>query len=156
MFVLLIVQINTGWLTAYRKEQGAHIFAVGFRLVAENVENVRKQVEANCILTSDFGTTAWFAFYLPNTCVAQRDERIRWADTLEPSAFQLRGKLLFVGTDLPIQNFHLNASFNTVELLAPLERKRGPTPIQTYSIVLLDGAKGDVFDRRLPFELLRR
>jgi len=155
LFALAFLQIDTGVLTAFRKDQGAHIFAIGFKPVAEEVERLRAQSGAGCILTSDFGTTSWFAFYLPQACVAQHDERIRWADVIDPDPARLKGKLVFVATDLPVERFDLGKSFASIQPLAHLTRYRGPTPIQTYEIVLLDGAKGDVFDRTLPPEVAR-
>jgi hypothetical protein len=150
LFILAFFQINTGVLTAFHKDPGAHVFAVGFKPVAEEIERLRAETGASCILTSDFGTTSWFAFYLPQTCVAQRDERIRWADVIDPEPSRLNGKLVFVATDLPAERFDLGKSFASIQPLAHLTRYRGRTPIQTYEVVLLDGAKGDVFDRTLP------
>ena len=153
---LVIFQTNTGALSGYRNDQVAHIFAVGFREPAREIEAIRVQTGADCVLASDYGTTAWLAFYQPGTCVAQYNERVRWVNMPEPDPALLRGKLLFVVTDDSAERFSLNTRFDTVKTVANLARYRGPTPIQTYQLVLLEGAKGEVFDRTPPVELQAR
>jgi hypothetical protein len=157
MFALLVIQIHTGLLSGYRKDQGAYLLAVGFRSVADEIEMIRSRVGATCVLASDYGTTAWFAFYPPKgTCVAQRGERIRWANMPEPDPTMLKGKLLFAATNLSAARFQLATSFYSVNTVAELSRIRGPSVIQTYEVVLLEGAKGEVFARSLPLELVIR
>ena len=155
-FVLVIFQTNTGALTGYRNDQVAHIFAVGFPETAREIESIRVRSGADCVLASDYGTTAWLAFYQPAMCVAQYNERVRWANMPEPDPALLKGKLLFVVTDVSADRFALNTRFQNVTALANLARYRGPTPIQTYQLVLLEGAKGEVFDQTPPLELMPR
>jgi hypothetical protein len=124
--------------------------------VATEIEAIRTRVGATCVLASYYGTTAWLEFYMPKgTCVAQRSERIRWANMPEPDPALLKGKLLYVGEG----NFglpRLEADFDSVKKLAELSRKRGPLAIETYTILLLEGAKGEVLDRSPPPELAGR
>jgi hypothetical protein len=154
--VLVIFQTNTGMLSGYRNDQVAHIFAVGFPKAAQEIEAIRARTGAGCILASDYGTTAWLAFYQPGICVAQYNERIRWVNMPEPDPALLKGKLLFVVTDVPAERFAMHTHFNSVSTVANLARYRGPTPIQTYQLVLLEGAKGEVFDQTPPRELMPR
>ena len=44
-------------------------------------------------------------------------------------------------------------NFARVETVAEVKRMRGPLVIETYALDLLDGAKGEVFDRSPPPEL---
>ena len=44
-------------------------------------------------------------------------------------------------------------NFAHVETVAEVKRLRGPLVIETYALDLLDGAKGEVFDRSPPPEL---
>ena len=81
MFVLLVVQANTGVLSGYRRDATVRSVGVGWRETADGIEAVRARVGATCVLASDYGTTAWLAFYLPKgTCVAQHSQRIRWVN----------------------------------------------------------------------------
>jgi hypothetical protein len=155
MVALLFVHIQTGLLSGYRKDEGSRLVGVGFREVAREVESIRVRVGAGCVLGSDYGTTGWLAFYLPEgSCVAQRSDRIRWVNMPEPDPGLLKGKLLLV--DGGTTGALARKGFATVETIATLPRRRGPSVVQTYSIELLDGAKGDALDRSPPPELIRR
>jgi hypothetical protein len=106
------------------------------------------------VLAPDYGTTGWLAFYLPKgSCVAQRAERIRWVNMPDPDPALLAGKLLFVDEVREGGQPELTASFARVEKVAEFTRKRGPLVIETWELDLLEGAKGDVFDRSPPPEL---
>lgn len=156
MFVALVLQANTGVLTGYRRDATVRSIGVGWRDLAGEIETVRARVGASCVLAPDYGTTGWLAFYLPNgTCVVQRSQRIRWVNMGEPDPGQLSGKLLFVDEVRAGGHPDLDANFASVQKVAVLTRKRGPLTIESYELDLLEGAKGDVFDRSPPPELGR-
>lgn len=154
MFVLLIVQANTGVLSLYRRDATVRSVGVDWRNLAAGIEATRARVGATCVLAPDYGTTAWLAFYLPKgTCVAQQSQRIRWVNMPEPSAAELGGKLLYVYDLVNQDSSILKPLFARVERVAEFQRKRGPLVIETYALDVLEGAKGDVFDRSPPPEL---
>jgi 4-amino-4-deoxy-L-arabinose transferase-like glycosyltransferase len=156
MFVLLVLQANTGILTGYRRDASVRSVGVGWRELAAQIEAVRAHAGAACVLASDYGTTGWLAFYLPKgTCVAERGERIRWINMPEPSPQQLAGKLLFVD-DVNAAHPELQQAFARVELVGQVQRRRGPLVIETYRLDLLEGAKGEALDRSPPPELSPR
>src|SRR3954471_17846979 len=153
MFVLLIVQADSGVLSGYRRDATVRSVGIGWRETAAAIEAVRARTGARCVLASDYGTTGWLAFYLPNgTCVAQQNQRIRWVNMPEPDAAQLAGPLLYVREafpgDAPLQDM-----FARVVKIGEIERKRGPLLIETYALHLLEGPNGEVFDRTPPPEL---
>jgi hypothetical protein len=152
MFALLIVQANTGALTFYRRDATVRSIGVGWRELAAEIEAVRARTGASCVLAPDYGTTGWLAFYLPKgTCVAQQSQRIRWVNMPEPAASQLAGKLLYVHEVWP--GDPLKDMFARIEKVAEVPRKRGPLTIETYALDVLEGPKGEVFDRSPPPEL---
>jgi hypothetical protein len=154
MFVLLIVQANTGWLSAYRRDATVRSVGVGWRELASGIDAIRKRVGATCVLAPDYGTTGWLAFYLPaGTCVAQQSQRIRWVNMREPDAAALAGPLLYVDEVKPRAELFLKEQFAEIEEVAELQRKRGPLVVESYTITRLGGPKGDVFDRSPPPEL---
>ena len=105
------------------------------------------------MLASDYGTTGWLAFHLPkDTCVAQQGQRIRWVNMPEPDAAKLAGPLLYVREIWPGQEAPLSDVFARVEKVGEVERRRGPLLIETYALHLLQGPKGEVFDRAPPPE----
>jgi hypothetical protein len=151
MFALLIVQANTGVLSGYRRDATVRSVGVGWRELASAIEAARARNGAVCVLAPDYGTTGWLAFYMPKgTCVAQQSQRIRWVNTPEPSASQLAGKLLYVRE---VGQASLKDMFAQAEKVAEVKRKRGPLVIETYVLDLLEGPKGEVFDRSPPPEL---
>jgi hypothetical protein len=154
IFVLLIVQANTGALLGYRRDATVRSVGVGWRELADGIESVRVRVGAGCVLAPDYGTTGWLAFYLPKgTCVLQQAQRFRWVNMPEPDPAQLAGKLLYVDEVRSGGQPHLKEMFDRVEEVAQLKRMRGPLTIETYEVDLLEGARGDVLDRSPPPEL---
>lgn len=152
MFVALVVQVNTGILSGYRRDASVRSVGVGVRDLAAGIEALRVKSGARCVLAQGYGVTSWLRFYLPkDTCVAQHFERIRWINAPPPDMDQLTGRLLFVddGSDNwpPVAQ-----SFNHVEKIAMLERKRGPLTIETFAINVVAEPSGDVL-APLPAEL---
>src|SRR5665647_1302066 len=154
MFALLIVQANTGWLSGYRRDATVRSVGVGWRELAAGIEAVRARTGATCVLAPDYGTTGWLTFYLPKgSCVVQPTQRIRWVNMPEPDPALLAGKLLYVDEARPGGRPYLRENFAQVEPVAELKRTRGPLTIETYALDLLEGPKGEVFDRSPPPEL---
>jgi hypothetical protein len=153
MFVLLVVQADTGLLSGYRRDATVRSIGVGWRETAAAIEAARARTGATCVLASDYGTTGWLAFHLPKgTCVAQQSQRIRWVNMPEPDAAQLAGPLLYVREVFPGDD-PLSDRFTSAEKIGEVERKRGPLVIETYALYLLRGPKGEVFDRTPPPEM---
>jgi 4-amino-4-deoxy-L-arabinose transferase-like glycosyltransferase len=153
LFALLVVQANTGALTGYRRDATVRSVGVGWRTMADEIEAVRARVGATCVLAPDYGTTGWLAFYLPKgTCVAQQSQRIRWVNMPEPTPAQLAGKLLYIHEVWPTDPPFLTDMFAHIEKVAEVTRKRGPLTIETYALDVLEGPKGEIFDRSPPPE----
>ena len=150
LFAVVFVQINTGWFSASRKDPLAHLMAVGFRDTAADIDRIRSEIGAGCVITSDFGTTSWLAFYRPGLCIAPGNQRRRWDGVLTPDRDALRGRLLFVATDLPAENYELANHFDVIRPLQRLTRVRAGTPIQSYELVLVESPKGGVFTQTMP------
>jgi hypothetical protein len=152
LFVMLIVQTNTGLFTGFRRDATVRSVGVGWPGLAGDIEAIRIKQNANCVLAADYGTTSWLMFYLPRgTCVAQYQQRYRWTFMNEPGENLLKGRALLIGPAgaTPPQR----ASYARIEKLAELTRKRSGMAFETYAVDLLDGAKGDVLDRSPPPEL---
>jgi 4-amino-4-deoxy-L-arabinose transferase-like glycosyltransferase len=152
ILVALVVQVNTGVLSRYRRDASVRSVGVGWRELAAEIEALRVKTGARCVLAQGYGVTSWLRFYLPKgTCVAQHFERIRWVNAPPPDADQLTGRLLYVddGSD----NWpRLAQYFNHIEKVATLERKRGPLTVETFEIDVVADPKGSVLEP-LPAEL---
>src|SRR5712671_2732786 len=155
MFALLIVQANTGVLSGYRRDASVRSVGIGWRELAGEIDAVRAREGAACVLALDYGTTSWLSFYLPKgTCVAQRGQRFRWVNMPEPDPALLKGKLLYVDEAREDQP-PLKKDFARVTKVAELKRKRGPLLIESIEVDVLEGPKGEVFDRAAPPELAK-
>jgi 4-amino-4-deoxy-L-arabinose transferase-like glycosyltransferase len=153
LFALVVLQANTGWLTLYRRDASVRSVGIGWREAAREIEAVRAREGASCVLALDYGTTSWLSFYLPKgTCVAQRGQRYRWVNMPDPDPALLRGKLLYVDEARQDQSL-LKKDFARVQKVAEVRRMRGSLLIETLEIDVLEGAKGDAFDRAPPPEL---
>ncbi len=146
LFVVLIVQTNTGLFTGFRRDATMRSVGVGWPALAAEIEAIRTKQNATCVLAADYGTTSWLIFYLPKTtCVAQYQQRYRWTFVDEPDANLLKGKALLIGP--PGASPPQRASYARIERLTELTRKRSGVAFETYAVDLLDGARGEVLDR---------
>jgi dolichyl-phosphate-mannose-protein mannosyltransferase len=147
MFVALIVQANTGWLSGYKRDATVRSVGVGWRALASGIEAVRARVGASCVIAMDYGTTAWLSFYLPpGTCVQQAIQRIRWVNFPPPAPEQLAGKLLFVDEAQLGLRPYVTSRFGRIEQAAQLTRQRGPLVIETYALYAVSEPNGAVLD----------
>jgi Dolichyl-phosphate-mannose-protein mannosyltransferase len=159
LFILVVLQANTGLLTAFHRDALAGKIAVGFPELAREIDAVRRQVKATCIITGDYGDVAALTFYLPKkTCVAQWAERIRWEYMPEPTPEELREPLLYVVIDeaddgAGREEERVQQIFPNTERLKTVVRKRGPVTVQTYGLYLLAAPGDSVLDRSPPPEL---
>lgn len=152
LFVVLIVQTNTGVFTGFRRDATVRSVGVGWPALANEIEAIRLTQNADCVLAADYGTSSWLMFYLPKgTCVVQFQQRYRWTFMNEPNAALLKGKALLIGPVGASPSYR--AGYARVEKLAELTRKRSGVAIETYAVDLLIGAKGEVLDHALPPEL---
>jgi len=151
LFVVLLVQTNTGLLTGYRRDASVRAVGVGFARMAGEIEAVRRRVGASCVLADDYGNVGWLSFYLPKgSCVVQRNERYRWTNMPEPDPALLSGKLLLVGIDNAAARPDLLEKFAKIERVGVVMRKRGPLVVDSVELDTLEGAYGSVFDAAPP------
>ncbi|EGP06902.1 hypothetical protein CSIRO_3633 [Bradyrhizobiaceae bacterium SG-6C] len=152
LFVVLIVQTNTGLFTGFRRDATVRSVGVGWPEMAQEIEALRVKHKVNCVMAADYGTTSWLMFYLPKgTCVAQYQQRYRWTFLNEPDANLLKGRAILIG---PVGGITPpRANYARVEKLAELSRKRSGVAVETYQADLLEDPRGEVLDRRPPPEL---
>jgi 4-amino-4-deoxy-L-arabinose transferase-like glycosyltransferase len=149
-FIALVVQANTGVLTAFRSDPSVRVLGVGWPQLARDLETIRAREGATCILTQGYPVTAWLIFYAPrDACIAQRDERYRWTHLPQPSEAQLKGPLLLFGG----AGGGRDAAHVTV--LPDVARRRSGVVMQTFGLAVLAMPAGDVLDRAPPPEVKR-
>ncbi len=153
LLAIVGLQATVGIIPLHR-DPTARLLAVGWRDLAQDIEALRVKTDARCVVASNYGITAWLAFYLPpETCVVQMTERIRWVNAPEPDPSLFAGRVLFVGdADIDMTGW-LRTRYGTVEPKGNLSRTRNGLPIESYRVDLLAGLRGDPLDRTPPPEL---
>ena len=154
MFVLLIVQANTGVLTGYRRDATVRSVGVGWRELAPRS---RQRASASGPLACWRRITAppaGLPSIPPGTCVTQQSQRIRWVNMPEPDAAAAQGPAAVCRRGAAVGHpAHLKDMFPRIERDRGAAAPAGPLVIETYALDLLDGAQGDVLDRSPPPEL---
>jgi len=131
-----------------RKDPLARLLAVGFPQVVEKVESVRAKAGADAILTSDYATAAWFAFYGASP-VVDVGEDFRWRD-FEPPAPALFGKpALYVTEARRDRQGMIAAGFSSVVPVAAFDRLRHGVPIAHYVVYRVESPRQGAVGRLL-------
>ncbi len=153
IFVLLVLQANTGLLTGNRRDASVRTVGVGFAEAASEIEAVRARVGATCVVSDDYGTAGWLAFYLPKgSCVAQRSQRYRWIDAPVPEEALLT-RMLLVGEPGTAEAPYVRMRNPNIETVGSVVRKRGSLAVETIELNLLQNSIGGPFEGFLPPEL---
>jgi hypothetical protein len=139
-------QAMFGLLPLGRQDPFARLLGVGFSDVARQIESDRVAGKAVAIVTTDYATTAWFAYYthLP---IIQINEDNRWQSAPRASVELLRQPLLYV-TEQSRDQYRLVAThFGTLVLLPQITRDRDRVPISHYLVYRVSGLNGPPLGR---------
>jgi hypothetical protein len=150
LLLAVYAQALFGVIPFGRSDPLARLLAVGFDGVAQNIETARAQNGASAILTTDYESTAWFAFYLPgHPPVIQANEDYRYPDAPVPDTKLLTRPLLYVVEQRLDHRDLLAAQFAQVAPVAHFDRLRHGVPIAHYIVYRLGGWRGTRFGRLL-------
>ncbi len=124
-----------------RRDPFARLLAVGFGDVARQVQQAASANGAGAILTTDYASTAWFAFYsgLP---VVQLNEEERWLAAPHADAQLLGRPMLYVTEQGRARSDLIAAHFTTMVPLAPVVRSRDGAAIARYLVFRVQGLRG--------------
>jgi hypothetical protein len=114
--------------------------------VANDIEVLRAQNDADTIITTSYELTGWLSFYLPSRPpVIQVNERYRWLNEPEPAAEIFNGPLLYVTQLRNDQSQALSTRFREVTPLAHIGRYRNGATFDEYMVYRVEGPVGDPF-----------
>jgi len=146
MTVLIYAQAVWGIVPIVR-EPISRMLAVGIERVANDIEVLRAQNNANAILTTSYELRGWLSFYLPSRPpVIQVNERYRWLNEPAPDAHLFQRPLLYVTQLRNDQSALLAKRFREVTPLAHIGRYRNGATFDEYMVYRLDGLVGDPLD----------
>ena len=141
LFAATFAQALLGVVPMGRKDPLARLLAVGFPDVAGGVEGLRLRTHADAILTTDYASTAWFAFYtrLP---VVQIGEDYRWPNAASPSALLFDRPALYISETRRDRRDTIAAHFTEVREVARIDREQKGVAVAHYVIYRVGGLKG--------------
>jgi 4-amino-4-deoxy-L-arabinose transferase-like glycosyltransferase len=133
-----------------RSDPLARLLAVGFDDVARRIETQKTTQHAAAIVTTDYESTAWFAFYLPDRPpVIQANETFRYPDSPVPESALLQQPLLYVVEQRLDHHALLAPFFGEVQEVDRFDRTRRGVPIAHYIVYRLNGWRGTRIGRVL-------
>jgi 4-amino-4-deoxy-L-arabinose transferase-like glycosyltransferase len=128
------------------REPVSRMLAVGIGRVANDIEVLRAQNNADAIVTTSYEIKGWLSFYLPSRPpVIQVNERYRWLNEPEPAAEIFNGPLLYVTQLRNDQSQALSTRFREVTPLAHIGRYRNGATFDEYMVYRVEGPVGDPF-----------
>lgn len=141
LLIAAYAQALFGVVPMGRKDPLARLLAVGFPQVADKVEALRLSAHADAVLTSDYASTAWFAFYGPGP-VVQIGEEYRWPGAPAASAALYARPVLYVSEDRRDRHDLVAMHFAQVVEIARIDRERKGVAIAHYVVYRVSGLKG--------------
>ena len=131
-----------------RKDPLARLLAVGLPDVVSRVETLREDAHADALITTEYASTAWFAFYSrAHPPIVQIGEEFRWPDAPAPQAKLFSRPALYVTEIRHDRRDLLAVHFSSVREIARIDRKRDGIPIAHYIVYRIDGLKGGPIGR---------
>ncbi|MGC9953774.1 MAG: glycosyltransferase family 39 protein [Rhizomicrobium sp.] len=124
-----------------RKDPLARLLAVGFPDVTKKVEALRLSSHTDVLLTTDYASTAWFAFYGPGP-VVQVGEEYRWSNAPVAAASLFARPALYVSEARWDRHDLIAAHFAHVVEIARIDRERKGVVIAHYVVYRVSGLKG--------------
>jgi 4-amino-4-deoxy-L-arabinose transferase-like glycosyltransferase len=131
---------------AGRADPFARLLGVGFEDVARQIARDQTATGAAAIVTTDYETTAWLAYFtrLP---VIQINEDNRWLGTPRATTRMLGEPVLYIAEQRRDQRRLVATHFGTLTPLMPIMRERRGVPIGEYLVYRAGAYRGEPVGR---------
>ena len=129
-----------------RKDPLARLLAVGMPEVVGDLGSLKTANGADTILTTDYATTAWFAFYSRYRIVSLGEE-YRWPDAPPATAATFAKPALYITEERRDLHGLVARAFTQVTEIARFDRRRQGVPIAHYVVYRVSGPKDLVLGR---------
>lgn len=123
-----------------RKDPLARLLAVGMPEVVRELGALKAARGADVILTTDYASTAWFAFYSPYR-IASLGEDYRWPDAPPLAAADLARPALYIAEERRDLHDLVAGAFAEVTEIAKIDRERKGVPIAHYVVYRVSGPR---------------
>jgi 4-amino-4-deoxy-L-arabinose transferase-like glycosyltransferase len=124
-----------------RTDPFARLLGVGFDDVARQVDDDRIATGAVALLTTDYATTAWLA-YFTHLPVIQINEDQRWLAAPRATAQMLQGPLLYIAEQNRDQHGLVATHFGTLTSLTPIVRSHNDVAVGKYLVYRASNYRG--------------
>jgi hypothetical protein len=142
--VLLVAgyaQALVGVVPMGRKDPLARLLAIGMPEVVSELGSLKTAQGAEVILTTDYASTAWFAFY-SSYPVASLGEDERWPNSPPLTIAAFAKPALYIAEDRRDLHALVAQSFAEVKPVARIDRQRHGIAIAHYIVYRVRGPKG--------------
>jgi 4-amino-4-deoxy-L-arabinose transferase-like glycosyltransferase len=149
MLALVYVQAFFNALPIGRADPMTRLMGVGIPELAAEVEKARQANNAGAVLTTDYPTSGWFAFYTPGRPpLIQVGDDNRWLASPAPSRALEDRPMIYVAEVRFDESAMLRQHFTTVTRLQFIDRKRDGKPIAHYVLYRVQGLRAGVVGRQ--------
>jgi 4-amino-4-deoxy-L-arabinose transferase-like glycosyltransferase len=139
LLLAVYAQALFGVIPFGRSDPLARLLAVGMDDVARTIGAT---APAQTILTTDYATTAWLAFYMPGSVIVPVGEDYRYPDAAQPTADRFASPVIYVVEPRLDKHALIAGHFANVTEIARFDRKRHGVPIAHYVVYRAQGLKG--------------
>lgn len=129
-----------------RKDPLARLLAVGMPLVVRDLGELKTANHAERIITTDYASTGWFAFYSPYPVVSLGED-MRWPNSAPLTAADFTHPALYITEDRRDLHALVATRFTSVSEIARIDRMRGDIAIAHYVVYRVSGPKGSDLGR---------
>lgn len=136
-------QALVGVVPMGRKDPLARLLAVGMPEVVRDLGDLKTANHADLILTTDYASTAWFAFYSPFPVVSLGED-YRWPNSPPLTAAAFAKPALYITEQRRDLRGVVAAQFSDVKAIAEIDRKRHGIPIAHYVVYRVSGLRAAV------------
>lgn len=135
MLIAAYTQALMGVVPMGRKDPLARLLAVGLPEVTGQIETLRGQYKATAIMTTDYATTGWLAFYMPvRVPVVLIGEDFRFPDARPITTDMAHTSLLYVTELRRDKHDTVLSHFANVQEVARIDRERAGIAIAHYVV----------------------
>ena len=134
-------QALTGIIPLGARDPLARLLGTGFKPVAEGLADAARRSSAGVVLTTDYESTAWLAWYQPGLKLVQMGELWRYPDAPMADQALMAHPLLYFVEQKRDQSAEIRKYFSDVSLAGELKIDRKGAELARYRIYLVAGPK---------------
>ena len=144
LLVAVYAQALMGVIPMGRKDPVTRLLATGLPEVADELDRLRSAQHAQALLTTDYASTAWFAYYAKNhPPIVDIGEDFRWPGAPKPAPSLMEHPALYICELLRDRHDLVESHFARVVEIARIDRKQKGIAIAHYVVYRVSGLKGD-------------